>query len=92
MPIITLPVVGIKGCKIRIIHFTLIDETSTGIYCDELYVYNITCRTTATQCLYREIQSKTPQVNQNGILKHAQVTVKKGRKKKREKQKTENRK
>ena len=48
MPIITLPVVGIKGCKIRIIHFTLIDETSTGIYCDELYVYNITCRTTAT--------------------------------------------
>ena len=35
---------------------------------------------------------QTPQVNQNGILKNAQVTVKKGRKKKREKQKTENRK
>ena len=53
---------------------------------------NITCRTTATQCLYKETPCKTPQVNQNGILKNAQVTVEKGRKKKREKQKTENRK
>jgi len=52
---------------------------------------NITCRTTATVFIQRD-PCKTPQVNQNGILKNAQVTVKKGRKKKREKQKTENRK
>ena len=32
MPIITLPAVGIKGCKVRIVHFTQLDEMPTGVY------------------------------------------------------------
>ena len=49
MPIITLPAVGIKGCKVRIVHFTQLDEMPTGVYILWWVILcNTTCRTTAT--------------------------------------------